>query len=239
MGLPLPVPGPDGYMPAFLAGAVADAAGESLVYVFDPLCGWCHAFHPHLRQVVKETGLPVTAIAGGLFRGDRVKPVSAYPYVHDSMPSLEKRSGVKFGQAFHDAVHRGDYVLDSEAAGRAFVALRRLAPGRVVEAAGALHEAAFGHALDLREPQAVAWAARRLGLDEGQAIAAFLRDETAVEARDDVAAAHHLGVTGFPCLVLVRDGRGFIVAGGWTPAADVLKHIADARSRPLDLVEGT
>lgn len=203
------------------------------MYVFDPLCGWCNAFHPHVKHVAKETGLPVTLIAGGLFRGERVKPVAAYPFIHDSMGSLEKRTGVKFGPAWHDAVHRGDYVVDSEAAGRAVVALRRLAPERAIDIAGALHEAVFVHALDMREPTTVAWAARRMGLDEGQAMANFLRDESDAEAKDDVAAAHHLGITGFPTLVFVRDGQGFIVAQGWMPAADVLKNIDDARLRPL------
>ena len=206
---------------------------ESLLYVFDPLCGWCNAFHPHLRQVAKETGLPVTGIAGGLFRGDRVRPVSAYPFIAGTLDDLERRTGVKFGAAWRAAAQAGEYVVDSEAAGRAFVALRKLAPGRAVDVAGALHEAVFVHALDLREPTGVAWAARRLGLDEGQAIAAFLRDESATEAEDDVAAAQHLGVTGFPTLVLVRGGHGFVVGQGWMPAADVLNNIADARSRPL------
>ncbi|MEK6976432.1 MAG: DsbA family protein [Candidatus Thermoplasmatota archaeon] len=211
---------------------------ESLLYVFDPLCGWCNAFHPHLRQVVKETKLPVTGIAGGLFRGDRIQSVSAYPFIADTMDDLEKRTGVMFGPAFRAAAKAGDYVVDSEAAGRAFVALRHLAPDRAVEAIGALHEAVFVHALDLREPTGVAWAARRMGLDEGQAIARFLRDESATEAQDDVAAAQHLGVTGFPALILVRDGHGFLVATGWTPAADVLHRIADARARPLPEADG-
>lgn len=206
---------------------------ESLLYVFDPLCGWCFAFHPHVTHVAKELGLPITAIAGGLFRGDRVKPVSAYPYIRDSLDSLQKRTGMKFGQPFRDAVQKGDYVVDSEAAGRAFVALRHLAPNRSLEIAGALHDAVFQHALDLREPQAVAWAARKLGLDEGAAIARFLRDESEQERRDDVAAAQHLGITGFPALILVRDGHGFLVAEGWGPAADVLHRVEDARTRPI------
>lgn len=207
---------------------------ERLVYVFDPLCGWCFAFHPHVTHVAKSLGLPLTAIAGGLFRGDRVQPVSAYPYIRDSLDSLQKRTGMKFGQPFRDAVHKGDYVVDSEAAGRAFVALRHLAPARSLDIAGALHDAVFQHALDLREPQAVAWAARKLGLDEGAAIARFLRDESEQERRDDVAAAQHLGITGFPALILVRDGHGFLVAEGWGPAADVLHRVEDARQRPLD-----
>lgn len=208
-------------------------AMESLLYVFDPLCGWCNAFHPHLRQVAKETRLPVAAIAGGLFRGQRVQPVRAYPFIAGTLDDLERRTGVKWGAAWRAAANQGDYVVDSEAAGRAFVALRKLAPERAVDVVGALHEAVFVHALDLREPTAVAWAARRLGVDEGAAIANFLRDDAAAEAADDVAAAHHLGVTGFPSLILVRDGHGFVVGQGWMPAADVLKNIADARSRPL------
>ena len=209
------------------------APQESLLYVFDPLCGWCNAFFPHLRQVAKETRLPVTAVSGGLFRGERVQSVAAYPFIAGTMDDLERRTGVRFGAAFRAAAKEGTYVVDSEAAGRAFVALRKLAPERAVDLVGALHEAVFVHALDLREPTGVAWAARRLGLDEGQAIAAFLRDESQAEAEDDVAAAKHLGVTGFPTLILVRDGHGFVVGQGWMPAADVLKNVADARSRPL------
>lgn len=206
---------------------------ESLAYVFDPLCGWCYAFHPHLRHVAKATGLPVTAIAGGLFREGRIQPISAYPFIAATLGDLEKRTGVRFGPAFHEACRRGDYVVDSEAAGRAFVALRRLAPDRAVEAVGALHEAAFVHALDLREPTGVAWAARKLGLDEGQAIALFLRDESATEAHDDVHAAKHLGVTGFPTVILLRGEHGFVVGQGWMPAADVLANIEQARAMPL------
>jgi 2-hydroxychromene-2-carboxylate isomerase len=102
-----------------------------------------------------------------------------------------------------------------------------------------LHEAVFQHAMDLRQPQSVAWAARRLGLDEGAAIARALRDESEQERRDDVEAAHHLGVTGFPTVILVRGGHGFVVGQGWMPAADVLKNVEDARSRPLPPDEST
>lgn len=206
---------------------------ESLAYVFDPLCGWCYAFHLHLRHVAKSTGLPVTAVAGGLFREGRIQPISAYPFIAATLGDLEKRTGVRFGPAFHEACKRGDYVVDSEAAGRAFVALRRLAPDRAVDAVGALHEAAFVHALDLREPTGVAWAARRMGRDEGKAIALFLRDESATEAHDDVHAAKHLGVTGFPTLILLRGEHGFVVGQGWMPAADVLANIEQARAMPL------
>ncbi len=219
---------------------MADGVGGSvaeppfLLYVFDPLCGWCHAFHPRLAAFsARHPEWPVQAVAGGLFTGARRRPVRDYPYVADSMDAMTARTGVRWGDAFREAAQRGDHVMDSEAAARLFVVLRRLAPGRALEVVGALHDAVFGQAWELGDEHAVRFVAARLRLDVDRAVALWKDSASAAEAQDDFAAARGLGVTAFPSLILVEGGHGSLLAQGYADEAALEARLASRPAAPV------
>src|SRR5215212_6718911 len=93
---------------AFVALSSFKAPSESmekpeLMYVFDPLCGWCYGFSPVTLKLKERFGdtLTYSVYTGGLVLGDRVGTVKEnFGFVFETYKRIEELSGTKFGEGF-------------------------------------------------------------------------------------------------------------------------------------------
>ena len=188
-----------------------------LTYVFDPLCGWCYGFSAAIRTFHENhPDLPLEVISGGLFTGERIAPVGAYPFIAQANLQVTARSGAVFGAAFDKLLAEGEVVLDSETAAAGFAALRALAPERSLALASAVQKAFYMEGKDLNDPYTFQDLARDQGLDP-QAVAAQLAGPAAAAAQADFARARRLGATSFPTVLLQTGGRTELLGRGLTP----------------------
>ena len=79
-----------------------------LIYYFDALCGWCYGFSPVMSKVQEKYSgkLDIEVVSGGLFLGKRAGGVNEVaPHIKaGAYKSVERRTGVKFGQTFLEDV---------------------------------------------------------------------------------------------------------------------------------------
>ena len=48
---------------------------KTLIYLFDPLCGWCYGASPALASIVESTGVGLELLPTGLFAGHGARPM--------------------------------------------------------------------------------------------------------------------------------------------------------------------
>ncbi|MEV5955828.1 DsbA family protein [Streptomyces sp. NPDC051987] len=198
-----------------------------LVYAFDAYCGWSHGFSSTLREAVsRHPDIPVEVISGGLFTGSRRVPIREFGYVQGANAQIAELTGAEFGEGYHRLIADGSFVMDSEAAARGVAALRRVAPDRAAELAGALQQAFYVDGLSLSESATYRKIAEESGLDADAVVSAFESPEAYDAAADDFRRCAELGVTGFPTLLAVDGARVAVLARGHATADEVDRRLA-------------
>src|SRR4051794_19257194 len=137
-----------------------------LAYVFDAYCGWSYGFAPTLTELVgRHPDLAVEVVSGGLFTGARRVPIRDFGYVQGANEQISELTGVTFGPGYERVIADGSFIMDSEDAARGVAALRRVAPGRIVELTAALQQAFYVDGLSLSDPTTYRAVAEAFGLD--------------------------------------------------------------------------
>ena len=211
-----------------------------LIYLFDPLCGWCYGFGNQLK-IFKDTfegKLSFTAISGGMVTGSRVGPLlEIAPYIKDSIPRVEQLSGVKFGSAFLEDLHGpGKTILDSTPPSKAFVILKEAFPLQQVEIAHAIQEIFYRQGLDLNLADSYGALCQSLGFDLNQFTANFQGLDYQLATKDAFSDAARYGVSGYPTVILRYGDTYFMVSSGFTTAEtlrETMQRIIKAESIPI------
>lgn len=203
-----------------------------LIYVFDAYCGWSYGFSDTLGAIVRRhPELEVAVVSGGLFTGDGVRPIREFGSVRDINARISDSTGVEFGGAYEDLVMEGSFAMDSSDAARGVAALRALsAPSGMPSVIRTLHEAFFIHGLSLSDPQTIAWVAAREGLDPDEARRGYLSPASETAAREDLAMAAELGVSGFPTLLVADRQRSVVLGAGAASGDDIERRLEHART---------
>lgn len=178
-----------------------------LIYLFDPLCGWCYGAAPALAVL---RGAGVELLPTGLFAGEGARRMdaafAAHAWANDQQ--ITRHTGQVFTAAYRETSLAVGAAFDSGPANEALTAVHLTAPGREPEALQAIQRARFIEGRDITLPQVLAAlltglglpdAAQRLGMDDPALRAATL-------ARTSRAAAwmREAGAQGVPSLVRIE-----------------------------------
>ncbi|HWH08666.1 MAG TPA: DsbA family protein [Candidatus Thermoplasmatota archaeon] len=196
-----------------------------LLYVFDAYCGWCWGFREAVEGfAAAHPDLPMDVVSGGLFVGERRRPLRSMTFIPEANARLTQMTGATFGPGY-EALLGTDFTPDSTGAAAGFAALRAQAPARALELAGRVQAAFFRDGLSLHDAGTFRRVAREAGLDASRVPDPL---DPALAATD-FDLARRLGVGGFPTLALVDGDRGWLLARGAAPRADLEARLATAR----------
>lgn len=82
------------------------APSITVIYLFDPLCGWCYAAAPALKYLQGVEGIHVALAPTGLFAGAGARPMdaqfAAYAWANDQR--IQQLTGQLFTQAYRDHI---------------------------------------------------------------------------------------------------------------------------------------
>ncbi|MCO6003869.1 DsbA family protein [Actinoallomurus purpureus] len=146
--------------------------------------------------------IELRVLSGGLFSGPRALPVAAYPHIPAADQRIAIATGVAFGDGYQQVLAEGTAVMDSTDAATGLVALRRQAPGRTLELAGALQRAWYVDGRSLSDVDVHRSIAAGHGLDADAVAEAFLDPATRTEAEGEFRELRRLGVDAYPTLLL-------------------------------------
>lgn len=194
-----------------------------LVYVYDALCPWCYAFTPVVAELMRHYAdrFDHEVLSGGMVRGDQVREVGGEAEaqrLRENYRPIEAHSGVRFGEAFFEALAKHRRRLDSEPPAIALAALRMVAPDRSdLEMAHAMLHENFWAGGDPSSDAFYRQIAERLELDPETLLAAMGTAEAKDRALYDFALARQIGADSFPRLYL-QTGETYLhlVAKGYS-----------------------
>ncbi len=192
-----------------------------LVYLFDPLCGWCFGFSPVIRKLESAWAdrIEFDVISGGMILGDRVGPVRNFAHIiRSSRSRLEETTGVTFGDAFLNGIlEEGSTTFSSLKPSIALCVAKDMAPERGIEFASALQTAIYVDGMKPDETDSYRGWATSLGLDADDFIKRMAFPHFEMVANKGFAQSSSWGIQGFPSVVLFHDGKGYLIARGYMP----------------------
>lgn len=183
-----------------------------LLYVFDPLCGWCYAAGPLLREAHRRLGEQMTIEfhPGLLFSPAHVIDGPLRAHIASSDQRIASLTQVRFGEAYLDRLQQApDLSFDSVPPSLALLATAECAPERTLDMLERLQHAHYIDGRDLSDEQVLSELAQALQIDlhtfaaARRTVQAGLSQRTA-RARAIMQAA---GGQGFPTFVLEVGGR--------------------------------
>ncbi len=196
-----------------------------LLYAANPMCSWCWGFAPVMRGIVRRHGgrVRVTTVLGALGRGDVPMRAEDKAAVREHWEHVQARTGQPFDHAFFD---RPSFVYDTEPACRAVAVVRAQRDLLALPYLAAVQEAFYTRNCDVTQPSALQRLAEELGVDGAAFTAAFTAPAMRAAVAREFADVARLGVTGYPTLLGLSDGRATVLSLGCQPAAEVETALA-------------
>ncbi|MDO7852895.1 DsbA family protein [Hymenobacter convexus] len=193
-----------------------------LLYIQDPLCGWCYGTSPVINRLQEEFAgrVDVSVLCGGMVKGEDVGPIAEiWDGLKTSLNDVEDVTGVQFGEAFKALAAAGHYRYDSEPPSRAIATFRQLTqdPSRAVAFAHAVQTALFRDGHDLNDPSTYNELLVPFGVDVVEFQRRWAALESARAAQQEFAAVARIGVEGFPTAVVRIGEQGYVLARGFQP----------------------
>ena len=204
--------------------------GAVLYYAHDPMCSWCWAYAPvweKLKITIKNEyahSLRIRSLLGGLAPDtDEPMPEDMQQYLKDTWSSIQERvPGTKFNFEFWEqcSPRRSTWR-----ACRAVIAARLQSDKFESVMTRAIQRAYYLNARNPSNFSTLAAIAEEIGLDRIR----FSDDLDATETHSlhqrEMQQVRHLGIQGFPSLVLVRDRIAHGVLVDFSGTEKTLAHI--------------
>ncbi|GAB3306035.1 DsbA family protein [Hymenobacter tenuis] len=202
-----------------------------LLYISDPLCGWCYGMSSVIRRAQQEfTGLvDVSVLCGGMITGEQVGPIGEeWPTLSGALQQMERVTGVPVGAAFRAKGEEGSYMLNSEPPCRAIHAFRQLRQPQAAQFAHEVQQAYFRDGADLNDLATYEPLVAKYGIDPAEFRQALTKPEVIRGTLLEFAAVGKIGVQGFPTTILRVGSQGYVLARGYVPYDTFAADLAEA-----------
>lgn len=168
---------------------------KTLIYLFDPLCGWCYGATATISKLHESPDVNVELLPTGLFADEGAKLMNdefaAYAWSNDQR--IAHLTGQNFTERYRELVLKNrQQRFDSGPATVALTAVALTAPTRELETLKAIQHARFVDGQDITQFQTLVTILTSLKLDTAAAMVES-RDEDLLRATQDrIQRAHTL-----------------------------------------------
>jgi putative protein-disulfide isomerase len=200
----------------------------TLIYVYDPLCGWCYGFHPIMQKLEFrfEDQLNISVVPGGLAIGEDAQTIEdGYAYIKDSLSQVEKATGVSFGKNFRLLAEEGSYYYNSEPGCIAQTVVNSLAPSHSLDFAGKMQYALFNDGKSLNEPETFTDIISELGLSTDEFLDRYHSEEMQQKTRSGFQWVQDQNASAFPTLLLEIGNDTGLMSKGYRPYDTLESHL--------------
>jgi putative protein-disulfide isomerase len=179
-----------------------------IIYVFDPLCGWCYGFSKVMAEFysTNQNQYNFEIVSGGMVIGDRVEPIGKIaPYLKNAFKDVENASGIEFGKKFiEETLEKGTIVFNSVPPSIALAIVKKEKPEFAIPFAEAVQKAIYFDGIDPNNKEEYSLIAANYGFDKNE----FTKKQSDVSflklAENDFHVSDSLKVNGFPTVFYVN-----------------------------------
>lgn len=209
----------------------AEISRPVVLYVYDPLCGWCYGFSPVMEEMAVEFGdmADFKVISGGMVTGDRVGPLSDIaPYIRKAYKDVEKLSGVLFGDKYLQILF-GDaaWVMNSEPPSRIHALFCHEFQDQQTRVSALIQKGIYQEALPPVSDELGIWVGEQLGKSSGWTLQQLNSEENIQRMKDHFDLSSKLGVTGFPAVFVWKSGTWYQVSRGFMEKGQMRSILKD------------
>jgi len=179
-----------------------------LHYIHDPLCGWCYAAAPLVAAARALPGLAVVLHGGGLFATPQALEPAMAAHIRAADGRIAALTGQEFGPAYLDGLLVDPATrFHSLPPITGICAADEIAPGLGFALLEAIQTAHYRDGQRVIAPEVLADLAVGCGLDRDAFTEAYAVCDGAAHIAATRALMRDTGISGFPGLLLEKDGR--------------------------------
>lgn len=198
-----------------------------LIYVMDPLCGWCYGNYRNTLQTAETyKDIPFEIIPGGMWAGANVrkqsKQMAAYFIKHDEQ--IAKLTGTAFGEDYFKFINAQEVLLDSEIPSRAIVTVQQFWPEKNVTFAAAVQKERYFYGKDLNLDLTYQEILDSLGIDKEVFFKHFHSPEMKAATQAAFAKAADYAMS-YPTLLLDTGSELLLIEQGYSSLEEISNRI--------------
>jgi putative protein-disulfide isomerase len=208
---------------------------NKLMYVYDPMCGWCFGFGKVMNEFVaqQKDSFQIEIVSGGMVVGDREGEVGDFAdYILGAYKRVEEMSGVKFGEAYLSQLKTKKLWSSSVKPSIALETFKTFNQKDAVAFGHKIQEAYFVQGKDLRDDKVYAELIKPYGINEQEFLTKLNSEEMRKAATDWFQTTANWGVKGYPMVILIHNGSYYAVAQGYTSLQNLNATIQKVISEP-------
>jgi putative protein-disulfide isomerase len=201
-----------------------------LIYVMDPLCGWCYGNAANTQKLYNKYKeiLDFEILPAGMWTGTNArkqsKPMAEYIKKHDLQ--VQHTTGTAFGEAYFKLIENEDVILDSEVPSRAIVAVKKLWPEQAVSFAVEVQKARYLYGRDLNIIQTYLKICDDLKLDIEKFIEAFNSEYIKNTTLETFEMAGQYA-NSYPTLLAEKKNKEFVLEQGYASFETIVNKIEE------------
>lgn len=202
---------------------------SKIIYVYDPLCGWCYGFSPVIQKIQKEYSekLDFEIISGGMVVGDREGLIGDFAdYILKALPRLEEMTGVKFGEPYLSKLRDKSLYQSSLKPCIALEVFKSSNEKDAITFASSIQKAQYIDGHDLQGDSIYLELIKPYGIAPEEFLQKLNSDEYRMETTNQFKMIQEWGITSFPAVILVKDGQFYLIAKGYVDYENLDKVIA-------------
>lgn len=181
-----------------------------LIYLFDPLCGWCYASSPAVKKLAEK--FDVAVFATGLFAdtGRKMNPAFAQ-HAWSNDQRIAQLTGQPFSETYHQQILLGEGEFNSRALSNACFALLEQGSETMLKVFAELQKARYVDGQDTSQTEVVHQLLQGLGQGAVAERFDFAENQAKTTAwiAQGQAISAQFGVQGVPCL-LAETKQGWV-----------------------------
>jgi putative protein-disulfide isomerase len=199
-----------------------------LVYVMDPLCGWCYGNSINTEKLYTEfiSELEFEILPAGMCTGNRAKTqdLNMASYFMEGDKQIAQLTGTRFGDAYFDFIQNETVILDSEVPSRAIVTIKNISQKKAVPFAIEVQRARYAHGKDLNKEQTYISICETLYIDSNEFLEKFSSIEMKKQTQETFVKASRYA-SSYPTLLLEKDSKHYVVEQGYLPYSQLVDTI--------------
>ncbi|WP_306350366.1 DsbA family protein [Flavobacterium sp. '19STA2R22 D10 B1'] len=199
-----------------------------LIYIMDPLCGWCYGNSTNTLKIFNEykDKIDFEVLPGGMWIDENTrnqsKQMASYFQKHDLQ--IEELTGTKFGDAYFEFIQNDKIVLDSEIPSRAIIAVQELWKEKTIPFTVAIQKARYFSGKDLNLEETYIEIIKELNLDQDLFLKLFNSKEIKTKTRLTFVRAKNYAVS-FPTLLLEANDDLYLIEQGYSTYETITSKI--------------
>lgn len=199
-----------------------------LIYVMDPLCGWCYGNSTNTQKLYDKYKdvLDFEILPAGMWAGTNTrkqsKQMAGYIKKHDLQ--VQQVTGTSFGENYFSLIEDENIILDSEVPSRAIVTVKKQWAPRAVPFAVEVQKARYWHGKDLNKVETYLDICEFMKLDQAQFLEAFHSGSLKKATQETFLQAQNYA-SSYPSLLVQKSNKTFVVEQGYASFETIVNEI--------------